>query len=414
MATNIGFMYFFGNENFPRNLEAGIFWWEKGAEQGVVPCLANLGYVYHDGNGVSKDYRLAAKWLQKAADAGSGKAMFSLAWMYAEGAGVPKDAERAFRLMKQASEAGETRAFNDLGFFCQRGFGTKQDFNSAAYYFGRAYEEGDPNGKKNLEAIGKGYMVAHIEEKRRMKSLREDLKEEANSIAEGVQGDNELIAKAKEYGKYEGPRNQVMAELLMEIAAERGNADAQYQVGYQRHLMDVTDKGAVELIKKAAEQGQPQALCCVGDWYEKGWSGCPKDKEQAIALWERAAAGGSLEAEEKLKKAKRFEGVGKKLSGLFGRREQADSAPQTPAAESLQGVAAVREAPASDLPPEAAALKEKADAGDAESQRILGIMYINGNEIPQDRGQAIHYLALAANQGDRAAENVLLSLNEGS
>ncbi len=320
-ATNIGAIYMRGSETVPQNSSMAISWWQKGADKGVVACIENMGFVYHDGNGVPQDYQVAAHWLQKAADAGSGKSMFSLAWMYMEGAGVPKDPQNAYRLMRQAADAGETRAYNDLGTFYYQGMGTARDFDMAVTYFEKAYEAGDLNGKNNLEAIHMGNRAMIVEQRLKWKAQKEELREKANALAEELQGGDALEAKAKEYNGLGGSENEIMAELLREIAAERGNAEAQYLVGFNRLLQDYQDEGAADLIKKAAEQGNLEALCRVAEWHlGVGIHGCPGDKEKAIELLERAAAGGSITAKESLKKLKPFDGIGKKLSGLFGRK----------------------------------------------------------------------------------------------
>ena len=57
-------------------------------------------------------------------------------------------------------------------------------------------------------------------------------------------------------------------------------------------------------------------------------------------------------------------------------------------------------------------LISKANAGDAESQRVLGIMYANGQNVEKDMEKAKQYLRLAAMQKDAAAINVLTALGE--
>lgn len=320
-AVGIGWIYVNGNDTFPANPAEGISWWEKGASQGDLKCLENLGYAYHDGKGVQTDYGLAAKWLQKAADGGSAKAMFSLAWMYQDGAGVPRSPRDCFRMMKKAADAGEIRAYNDLATFYYQGVGTAKDFDMAVIYFEKAYEAGDPNGKNNLEAIGMGMNARRVEEKLKRKALKEELRGKANAIAAEIQGGDALEEKAQEYTRLGGPENEMMAELLQDMAAERGNAEAQYLTGFRRLSANYQDEGAADLIKKAAEQGNLEALCRVAEWHlGVGIHGCPGDKEKAIELLEQAAAGGSMRAKEQLKKLKPFESVGKKLSGLFGRK----------------------------------------------------------------------------------------------
>ena len=54
-----------------------------------------------------------------------------------------------------------------------------------------------------------------------------------------------------------------------------------------------------------------------------------------------------------------------------------------------------------------ASLKNAAQQGDPAAQRNLGILYANGERIPQDYTQALHWLTQAAKQEDFAAMNSL-------
>jgi len=58
----------------------------------------------------------------------------------------------------------------------------------------------------------------------------------------------------------------------------------------------------------------------------------------------------------------------------------------------------------------ATALKEwkpLAEAGDADAQNNLGVMYHNGNGVLQDYAEAVKWYRLAAEQGDASAQNNL-------
>jgi uncharacterized protein len=51
--------------------------------------------------------------------------------------------------------------------------------------------------------------------------------------------------------------------------------------------------------------------------------------------------------------------------------------------------------------------KERADAGEAKAQNLLGEMYQNGVGVPRSEVQAARWFALAANQGSAEAQNNL-------
>ena len=57
-----------------------------------------------------------------------------------------------------------------------------------------------------------------------------------------------------------------------------------------------------------------------------------------------------------------------------------------------------------------AALRAKAEAGDANAQTRLGVLYETGDGVPKDYGKAAHWYRLAANQGNDHAELYLGTL----
>ena len=63
---------------------------QKAAARGDALAEVNLGWLYHEGKGVPKDYNKAAELYQKAAEQGNAVGQAYLASQYAEGKGVPK------------------------------------------------------------------------------------------------------------------------------------------------------------------------------------------------------------------------------------------------------------------------------------------------------------------------------------
>ena len=64
-------------------------------------------------------------------------------------------------------------------------------------------------------------------------------------------------------------------------------------------------------------------------------------------------------------------------------------------------------APVQAQTPEIAALRARAEAGDAEAQYDLGVMYASGEGVPQDYAEAVRWYRLAAEQGDAGAQSFL-------
>jgi len=54
-------------------------------------------------------------------------------------------------------------------------------------------------------------------------------------------------------------------------------------------------------------------------------------------------------------------------------------------------------------------LRPRAEAGDAEAKFRLGVMYANGRDVPRNRGEAVRWYRLAADQGLAEAQYSLLT-----
>ena len=65
--------------------------WRPLAEQGNSGAQLNLGYMYDNGYGVSRNYNEAIMWYRKAAEQGNHRAQYNLGLMYEGGYGVPQD-----------------------------------------------------------------------------------------------------------------------------------------------------------------------------------------------------------------------------------------------------------------------------------------------------------------------------------
>jgi len=88
--TVLGMMYEKG-QGIQKDYSLAAKWYGPPAEQGHPLALTNLGKLYAEGKGVPKNYPFAAKLYLRAAEQGEARAQFLLAGMYSSGTGVPKD-----------------------------------------------------------------------------------------------------------------------------------------------------------------------------------------------------------------------------------------------------------------------------------------------------------------------------------
>ena len=90
-ANNLGVMYANG-EGVSRDDKQAAFWFRKAAEQGYAEAQLILGLMYNEGQGgLEKDYSQAVAWFRKAAEQALAMAQYNLGVMYANGAGVTHD-----------------------------------------------------------------------------------------------------------------------------------------------------------------------------------------------------------------------------------------------------------------------------------------------------------------------------------
>ena len=87
--------------------------WKPLAEQGDATAQINLGVMYEDGKGVSRDYESAVKWYRLAAEQGDVRAQINLGLMYAKGAGVIQDSVYAHMWSNIAASTGDKVAVSN-------------------------------------------------------------------------------------------------------------------------------------------------------------------------------------------------------------------------------------------------------------------------------------------------------------
>ena len=76
--------------------------------------MVEMGVMYINGYGVTKDYTKAEKWFKKAAESGNAKAMNNMGVIYANGLGVAVNQTEALRWFKKAANHGNEGAQKTL------------------------------------------------------------------------------------------------------------------------------------------------------------------------------------------------------------------------------------------------------------------------------------------------------------
>ena len=234
--------------------------YRKDAEEGDSAAQFNLGQSYRDGKGVARDPNEAVKWYRKSAVQGNARALFMMGNSYLYGEGVAKDKVEAIAYWEVASPDNQS-ARQSLGFL-------------KLATFPLTTWQGERRAKELQKEID-----ANIAAKKPGKALEQEI--EAKREAKR---DDE---RAKEPG-VPSPKPQTPEE--QKLAAERGDAEAQYMLGVRYYMtgmggMNVKDQAeAIKWLLMASNQGNSNAQFMLAHCYELGQC-VPMDKIEAYAYW---------------------------------------------------------------------------------------------------------------------------------
>ncbi len=312
--------------------------WRPLAEKGDAVAQFFLGFMYHQGQGVKRDYAEAVKWYRKAANPDIGNklrdhaeavkrywkvadrdvrnkikealdpigpladwnlpaltpvfAQFNLGVMYNKGQGVKQDYAAAANWFRKAAKQGLGPAQNILGLMYTNGRGVPNNDAEAAKWYRKAAEQGHASAQFNL---GLSYTDGRGVPKDDAEAVRWYRKaaEQENASAQYNLGSM--------YRRGRGvPQDDAEAVKWYRRAAEQSDADAQFNLGlmYRRGRgVPQDDAEAVEWYRKAAEQGNDMGQFVLGLMYSLG-QGVPQDYVAAHKWFSLAASHGTDRATE--------------------------------------------------------------------------------------------------------------------
>jgi TPR repeat protein/serine/threonine protein kinase len=382
-----------------KNYSEALHFYQIAADHGHTVAIANLGVMYLNGWGVTKDEAEAARLFRRAGDLGNRIALRNLATLYLNGLGVPKNPEEAARLFRKASELGDTDALNELGKLYQQGNGVTKDIAEAVRLYRRSAELGNSHGMVFLGAMhvnGDG-VAKDYGEALRFYRRAADL---GNVLAIGNLGG------MYEYG-FGVPKDFAEAARLFRKAGDLGNAVALNELGSLYELGNGVPKDiaeAIRLYRRSAELGNADGIKNLGAKYFNG-TGVPKDFGEAARLFRGASDLGNSDAMDFLGvmyangygvakdygEAVRFYRQAAELGNVLGIANLGDMY--------LNGLGVTRnDAEAAKL------FRKAADLGNAVAMNKLGLMYAFGRGVPQNKNQAIRFLRSAIEAGDSTAK----------
>ncbi len=123
------------------------------AQAGDGDAQTMLAYLYHSGDRIPRDNRLAIYWYETAAKAGHGDAQYALGTIYFNGLGARQNYGQAHYWWQQASNQNNGSAQNDLGYLYESGLGVRRDLKTAKKFYEKACQNGSQEGCFNRNRI---------------------------------------------------------------------------------------------------------------------------------------------------------------------------------------------------------------------------------------------------------------------
>jgi len=238
-----------------------------------------LGFMYHNGEGVEKDYTKASELYRKVCDGGDTKGCRNLGINYYKGEGVKKDKTKAIELFKKACDGDNAEACGILGsiYFIEGNYSKVIEFSK------KACDGGDANG---CETLGSIYDEGNGVKKDKTKAIEFYIKacDGDNAEACGILGAIYLMEK----------NDYIKGIEFSKKACDAGdgqgcnNLGVSYENGYGVEK-DYTK--AIELFNKACDDNDSVGCGNLGKMYYYG-NGVKQDKTKAIEFFKKACDGG--------------------------------------------------------------------------------------------------------------------------
>ena len=158
-------------------------WYKLSAEQGFSGGQAGVGSLFLRGDGVTKDYFEALKWFKIALDNdGNPFAAAQLGYMYMNGFGVSKNPEEAFKFNLQAANKGNPQAQANLGVQYKFGNGVSKDLEQAVIWLRKSAKAGNEFAKNQLDLPDLKPIISKVEADELLASTKLEVKKQSEEL----------------------------------------------------------------------------------------------------------------------------------------------------------------------------------------------------------------------------------------
>jgi uncharacterized protein len=294
MATNgepiaelrVGYCYFSG-DGLERNFELAANWLLKASAAQLAPAQFLAGIAYLNGLGIKQDFASAVDSLDKAAEQGFADAQFQLGLCFLRGGpGVNQAPARGIKWLTRAAEQGKPKAQQFLAWCYASGNGVAEDPSQAVAWCRKAADQGLVTAEDFFGMFcASGY------------GTNQDWAEAVRWFRKAAERGlpTAQIHLAQCYANGRGiDQSPAQAWLWWRAAANQGVPSAQFHAGACRFDGSGTPQdypAAVDWFQRAAEQKHVGAELYLGLCYWKGL-GVSVDTELAQKWWREAAIHG--------------------------------------------------------------------------------------------------------------------------
>ena len=221
-------------------------------DEGAVSAMAALGSQLLAGVGVEQDASMALEWLQRATQRNNSEAQYHLGMAYATANGLRKNITEALRLLQLSSEQGHREARYQWAKLLEQHPKQIQSSVQVRRLYETAAKQGYAPAQLRLGYLLRGDWIAPPQ------NLFPD--------------DAPKVQKKSVFKRNQDP-NLVSALSFFSMAAEQGNAEAQFEVGqmYAQGLGNAQIfEQALFWYELAARQGHPKAQFNIAFLYAYG------------------------------------------------------------------------------------------------------------------------------------------------
>jgi len=251
-CTDLGWMYENGL-GVSRNDGQAVKLYRKACDDGNMRGCNDLGSMHEHGKGVGADEAEAVSLYRQACDGADALACKNLGGMYENGKGIGKDDTQAVTFYRKACDANFAPGCTSLGVEYVNGRGVAKDYGQAVALYRKACDERDATGCNNLGGL---YLNGS-----------------------GV------------------PKDEAQAARLAQKACDSGNPMGCNNAGWMyQNGKGIAQDGvqAVAFFRKACDGDYAPGCTNLGLAFANG-NGVGKDDSQAAAVYRKACDGGDAQ-----------------------------------------------------------------------------------------------------------------------